>query len=33
MVTLESLNEENLSAALNDLLQKIPKKKVIKIEA
>lgn len=32
MVTLESLNEENLNSALNDLLQKIPKKKIIKIE-
>jgi molybdenum cofactor synthesis domain-containing protein len=32
MVTLESLNNKNLSSALNDLLQKIPKRKVIKIE-
>jgi len=32
MVTLESLDEENLDSALNDLLQKIPKKKVIRIE-
>jgi hypothetical protein len=29
---LESLDEKSLNSALNDLLQKIPKKKVIKVE-
>ena len=32
MITLESLDAENLHSALNDLLQKIPNKKVIRIE-
>ena len=32
MVTLESLDEKGLNSALNDLLQKIPKKKIIKVE-
>jgi FAD synthetase len=33
MVTFESLDEENLQSALEDLIQKIPRKKVIKIES
>ncbi|MEW6162145.1 MAG: competence/damage-inducible protein A [Nitrospirota bacterium] len=32
MVTLESLDEKNLNSALEDLIRKIPKKKVIKVE-
>ncbi len=32
MITLESLDEKKLSAALDELLQKIPKKKVLKVE-
>jgi len=32
MVTLESLNEKSLNSALDNLLNKIPKKKVIKVE-
>ena len=32
MVTLESLDEKNLNSALEDLVKKIPGKKVIKIE-
>jgi len=32
MVTLESMNEKNLNLALKDLIEKIPKKKVIKVE-
>ena len=32
MVTLESLDGKNLNSALDDLLQKIPKKKIVKVE-
>ena len=32
MVTLESMNGKNLNLALKDLIEKIPKKKVIKVE-
>lgn len=32
MVTLESFEENNLNSALNDILQKIPKRKVVKVE-
>jgi FAD synthetase len=32
MVTLESLEEKNLNSAIEDLVKKIPRKKVIKIE-
>jgi hypothetical protein len=33
MVTLESLEEKNLNSAIEDLVKKIPRKKVIKIES
>ena len=32
MVTLESLDGKNLNSALDNLLQKIPKKKIVKVE-
>jgi molybdenum cofactor synthesis domain-containing protein len=32
MVTLESFEENNLNSALNEILQKIPKRKVVKVE-